>query len=200
VNGDSVTQNPSLGYAYVSRAASQGLRPARDTLEQLDKLLPVAARKRGLALARDLAKAASTSSQPAKASKPIETASAKAAPSPTSQAKIASTRSSTGQLAAAAKRERKSPASGSETSAAPAGAKLAASGSWRIQLGAFSQAGNARALYEKLSSNPALAGRQPLYVAAGAITRLQVGPFESRASADATCRKLAVPCFAVPPK
>jgi TPR repeat protein len=40
-NGDSVTQDPILGYAYVSRAAAQGLAPARDTLAQLNKILPV---------------------------------------------------------------------------------------------------------------------------------------------------------------
>src|SRR6476661_8572103 len=41
VNGDSVTQDPVLGYAYVSRAAAQGLGPAKQTLAQLDKLMPL---------------------------------------------------------------------------------------------------------------------------------------------------------------
>ena len=31
-NGDGVTQDPVLGYAYVSRAAAQGLAPAKETL------------------------------------------------------------------------------------------------------------------------------------------------------------------------
>ena len=44
VNGDNVTQDPVLGYAYVSRAAAQGLEPAKQTLAQLDQLLPSAAR------------------------------------------------------------------------------------------------------------------------------------------------------------
>src|SRR6185437_4105566 len=58
VNGDSVTQDPVLGYAYVSRAAAQGLEPAKQTLDQLDQLLPLADRTRGVAMARELAKAA----------------------------------------------------------------------------------------------------------------------------------------------
>src|SRR4051794_29615613 len=51
-NGDGVTQDPILGYAYVSRAAAQGLAPAKETLDQLDKILPVEDRKKGVAVAR----------------------------------------------------------------------------------------------------------------------------------------------------
>src|SRR5688572_99019 len=50
-NGDGITQDPVLGYAFISRAAAQGLAPAKDTLEQLDKLLPLEDRKKGVALA-----------------------------------------------------------------------------------------------------------------------------------------------------
>src|SRR6185295_12071782 len=57
-NGDNVTQDPVLGYAYVSRAAAQGLAPAKETLAQLDKLLSLEDRKKGLALAMAKAKAA----------------------------------------------------------------------------------------------------------------------------------------------
>ena len=57
-NGDGVTQDPVLGYAYVSRAAAQGLAPAKETLAQLDKILPLADRKKGVALAMAKAKAA----------------------------------------------------------------------------------------------------------------------------------------------
>ena len=46
-NGDGVTQDRVLGYAYVSRAAAQGLEPAKDTLAQLDQLMPVADRQKG---------------------------------------------------------------------------------------------------------------------------------------------------------
>src|SRR4051794_25329505 len=57
-NGDGVTQDPVLGYAYVSRAAAQGLAPAKETLAQLDKILPVEDRKKGVAMALAKAKSA----------------------------------------------------------------------------------------------------------------------------------------------
>src|SRR5690348_17196905 len=86
VNGDSVTQDPALGYAYVSRAASQGLEPAKDTVEQLDKLLTAGDRKRGSDLARQLAKGAphaTPKAAPLKpAAKPLQAATAKP-PQPT---------------------------------------------------------------------------------------------------------------------
>jgi hypothetical protein len=84
-NGDGITQDPVLGYAYVSRAAAQGLAPAKDTLEQLDKLLPVEDRKKGVALAIAKSKAspppsAKTAAKPAKAApKPAKVVAAKSA-------------------------------------------------------------------------------------------------------------------------
>jgi cell division septation protein DedD len=74
-----------------------------------------------------------------------------------------------------------------------------ASGGWRIQLGAFSQKGSAEALYRKLSGT--LAGHQPYYVAAGPITRLQVGGYSSKAAAQSACASLrGQPCFVLPAK
>jgi cell division septation protein DedD len=82
--------------------------------------------------------------------------------------------------------------------AATAPAAVAASGGWRIQLGAFSQRASAETLFRKLSG--ALAGRQPFYVAAGPVIRLQVGPYPSRAAALAACASLSArgqACFPV---
>src|SRR3954469_21583358 len=75
-NGEHVTQDPILGYAYVSRAAAQGLAPAKETLAQLDKLLPVEDRKKGVAIAVAKAKAAPPpATKPAKPTpKPVKTA------------------------------------------------------------------------------------------------------------------------------
>jgi hypothetical protein len=165
VNGDGVTQDPVLGYAYVSRAAAQGLAPAKETLKQLDRLLSLGDRRKGVALARAKAKAAPPpQSKPAR-SKPARVASARPVPAP------------------------KPPA--------PAEQRPAASGAWRIQLGAFSQRGSAEALYRRVAGNSALAGRQAFYIAAGPVTRLQVGPFESKAAAAAACRAIAQACFPV---
>jgi uncharacterized protein len=55
-NGDSVAQDPVLGYAYVSRAAAQGLEPAKNTVAQMDEIMPLAQRKKGVALAMQKAK------------------------------------------------------------------------------------------------------------------------------------------------
>lgn len=203
VNGDSVTQDPVLGYAYVSRAAAQGLQPAKETLDQLDQILPIADRKRGVQIARDLAKAAPPpKSTPANAeSKPVQTATAKAAKpkqvasAPASKPPAAKAAPAPKQTASAA--PPKQPAKAAPVKTVPA---VPATGGWRIQLGAFSQKGSAEALYSKLSGKPALAGRRAFYIPVGPITRLQVGPFESKAAAQAACRAAGVACFPVAAK
>lgn len=160
-NGDSVPQDPVLGYAYVSRAAAQGLEPAKNTVAQMDEIMPLAQRKKGVALAMQKAK---TQSSP-KPKQPAATASSQPKPKP----------------------------------AQPAAA-TAASGAWRIQLGAFSQRSSAEALYRKLAGSPAVAGRRPFLVPAGAVTRLQIGPYASKGAAAAACRSLAArgqACFPV---
>ncbi len=70
-------------------------------------------------------------------------------------------------------------------------APTAASGSWRIQLGAFLVAGNAEAQWTRLKARPALAGADRFLVPAGGLTRLQAGPFASKTAADAACAALA---------
>ena len=76
-------------------------------------------------------------------------------------------------------------------------------GRWRVQLGAFSKRTSAEVLFASLSTTAPLTGRQPFYIEAGAVTRLQVGPFESRSAAAAACAELSKkgqPCFAVAAK
>ena len=120
-NGDGIKQDPILGYAYVSRAAAQGLAPAQATLEQLNQILPVEQRKKALAIAMAKAKAA-----PPPTSKPLAPA---PKPKPVDIAR---------------------PAKSAPAPAVPP-ASPAAGGAWRIQLGAFSQRGSAEALYKKVS-------------------------------------------------
>ncbi|MEO7366270.1 MAG: SPOR domain-containing protein [Sphingomicrobium sp.] len=165
-NGDGVARDPVLAYAYVSRAAAQGLAPAKTTLAQMDQLIPLDRRQKGIALARS--KVASVKPLPAKVAlaKP-----AKVAPTPR-----ASTPAKTQALASVV------------------------TGGWRIQLGAFAKRESAEALFKRLSGSNALAARQPFYIAAGAVTRLQAGPYESRAAAIAACTALSAkgqPCFPV---
>lgn len=151
-NGDGMPSDQVLAYAYVSRAAAQGLAPARTTLAELDKLMPVAERKKGVAIA----------------------------------------------LAQATKG--KAPAAKSAPAARPARATSGASGPWRIQLGAFSQRSSADTLFRRLSGSAPVAGRRSFLVPAGAVTRLQVGPFATRAEAASACAALSgrgQPCFPV---
>jgi hypothetical protein len=166
-NGDGITENKMLGYAYVSRSATQGLVPAQQTLSELDQLMPAADRKKAVALAPAKVKAAPA----AKPAKPLRTAQAKP-PVPKSAPTVT-------------------------PKPAPA---VAATGAWRIQLGAFSQRGAAEALYRRFASKPALSGRAAFYIPVGSMTRLQVGPFASKASAEAACGSLGTACFPVPAK
>lgn len=172
-NGDGVKQDPILGYAYVSRAAAQGLAPAQATLEQLNQILPLEQRKKALSIAMAKAKAA-----PPPTSKPVRVA-AKAqpiSPAPTKPIKV----------------------SGPPTTP-KAIVTTAPGGAWRVQLGAFSQRGSAENLFRKLS--PSLPGKQPVYVVAGAVVRLQAGPYDSRSAAASACGSLhGQPCFPVPVK
>ena len=83
-----------------------------------------------------------------------------------------------------------------KTAVATPAKPVAASGKWRIQLRAFGQRKSAEALYAKLSGK--LGGHQAYYVPAGAVVRLQAGPYESRGAASEACAKLAPqPCFPV---
>ena len=155
-NGDGVAQDPVLGYAYVSRSAAQGLEPAKNTLAQMDEIIPLAQRKKGVALALQKAKTQSTK---------------KSAPKPTQKPPLQTT-------AQKAKSE-------------PPVAVGPVTGAWRIQLGAFSQRSSAEALFRKLSGSAPVAGRQQFLVPAGTVTRLQVGPYASRAAAAAACSALS---------
>jgi cell division septation protein DedD len=176
-NGDGVVRNPVLAYAYVSRAAAQGLAPAKATLAEMDKLIPLDQRQKGVARAQEMAKAEKP--EPPAAAKPRAGGAVHVAENPP------------------AKPAAKPPAK----AAAPA--RAGASGPWRIQLGAFSKRASAEALFKKLSGSGPLAGRQSYFIPVGAITRLQAGPFDSRAAAAAACAALSrqgQPCFPVAAK
>lgn len=174
VNGDGIPRDPVLGYAYVSRAAAQGLAPAKTTLAEMDQVLPLEQRRKGVALALEAAKV-----------KPQAKAGPKTAP------KTAAKPTAPARPAVAA-------------SIPKARASGAADGpGWRLQLGAFSTRAAAEALYRKLSSGGVIAAQQPAYVAAGKITRLQVGFYRTRTDAAAACRGLVSrgqPCFPVATK
>ncbi len=151
-NGDGlIRRDPATAYSYVARAAAQGLAPARTTLAEMEKAVPLNVRRRAVAGAT------------VKSPKPAPTT--------------------------------------SRSLAAPVAPRAPASsqGGWRVQLGAFGQPATAQALFRKLAAGP-LAGKQAFLVPAGAVTRLQAGPYGSQSAASAACSALAArgqACFAV---
>lgn len=179
-NGDGVPEDHVKAYAYVSRAAAQGLAAAKATLADMDAVMPLDQRQQGVAMAQALASARKPAAPPAATPK---TAAAKP---PAAKPPVARLPATKPVAAAPAK----------PAAAAPAKPTVATSGNWRIQLGAFGQRKSAEALYAKLAGK--LAGRQAYYIPVGAVVRLQAGPFESRAAAAAACSRLAPqPCFAL---
>ncbi len=85
----------------------------------------------------------------------------------------------------------KPPAAPVRKAAEPArAASPAANGPWRVQLGAFSVAGNADALWRKLGGKGVLAGKTKILVPSGKLTRLLAGGFASEAAAASACATL----------
>jgi cell division septation protein DedD len=167
-NGEGVAEDHVKAYAYVSRAAAQGLAPAKATLADMDAVMPLEQRQKGIAMAQAMAE---TPTLP---------------PAPTTPLASKSVRTKPESKTVTAK----------PVAASPAPPKPVVSGKWRIQLGAFGQRKAGEALFARLSGK--LAGSQAYYVPAGAVVRLQAGPFESRAAAAAACSRLAPqPCFPV---
>jgi uncharacterized protein len=176
-NGDLVPKDWPRAYAFMQLAASQGLPPAVTNLQQMDQHIPLAERQKGLALARQIGKAAP--GQKAAAPAPVVVATKRPAPGPVARAAV--------------------PPS---VAAAPA-SRAGAGGGWRVQLGAFGSAANAQKAWAGLrAKGGGLAGLQPIFVPAGAVTRLQAGPLASRAAADKACaaaKAAGAACFPVAP-
>jgi hypothetical protein len=214
--GEGVPRDAALGYDYVSKAATLGLEPAKRTLAQID----------ALNAAQETAAASIPAPAPiaAPVATPVEVAAAPpqepaiVPPEPVTQAPVAVAKPPEPaaapkpvEVAAAEPRPVEPPP---EVAPPPKAVEMASievpkkvvaqpkagsapTGAWRVQLGAFSQKGNAEGLYKKLAGTDALTGRKPFYVAAGGVTKLQVGPFESKSAAQAACNALANACMPV---
>jgi len=177
-NGDLVQKDWPRAYALTQLAAAQGLPQAVANLQQMDQHIPLAERQKGLALARQIEKAAPAT----------KAASVRVSP-PRAPVRPA-------QVAGAVARTAVPP-----SAPAPARAAPVAAGRWRVQLGAFSNAANARNAWNGLRAKASgLAALQPVFVPAGAVTRLQAGPLSSRAAADRACasaKAAGAACFPV---
>lgn len=171
-NGDAVPKDWRRAYALMTRASSAGLPQAASTLAEMDRYVPLPDRQAALAMARDLERNAGRPALAAVQPKvapprpaPVATPAPRPAPTPVAKAAPAPT-------------------------AKPAPVR---DGGWRVQLGAFKDAGNARRLWSSVAGK--FAGRQPYYEPAGGNTRLQVGPFASSAEAGRACATIRpTPC------
>jgi cell division septation protein DedD len=183
-NGDLVPRDWPRAYAYMSRAAGQGLPYARTQLAEMDRSLTDADKARGRAIAATL-------------TGPTEVAAAAPPPAPPAPPRIATTQVPPSRPAPA--HTAPAPAVHHETpppAATPAPAP-ASTGRWRVQLGAYSSEANARRAWAGVHGR--LAGLQPYYVRAGTLVRLQAGPLASRAAASQACAAARQACFPVAP-
>jgi cell division protein FtsN len=198
-NGDLVATDWPRAYALMKRAADQGLPQARQSLTQMEAHLSAADRTRGAAMAEAMAARAPATASGTPIEAPVRTAQApvpppvvrvQAPPAPPAPAPAAQPRRTpvappvTVQRQAAPPVVRPAPAPRAET---PAPVRAAASGRWRVQLGAFSNEANARRQWAAVRSVSAVGGLQHQIVRAGAVWRLQAGPLGDRAAATRVC-------------
>jgi len=180
-NGDMAAKDWPRAYALMTQAAAAGLPPAANSLAQMDKYIPAADRQKGIALARQMETGVAVASAPQVPPKPARVAgSATAKARPTEPVKTAAPKA-----------------------APPKAAAPAASGRWRVQLGAYSSPASAREQWEAASKKiAALKGLQPYYEPAGKLTRLRVGPLTDKAAAERLCASAKAAgqgCYTVAP-
>jgi len=191
-------------YALITRASDAGLPQATQTLADMDKYIPEAQRKQGLALAQKYEAAARRPQLPPEVTAPSPS-SIRTTPVPPSQ--VAANNGPGASYprpdnAPTTPRHAETPPPAKPAPARPAPSP-AVHGGWRVQLGAFSTEARARALWETLSPKvPSLRGGQPYLVHAGPVTRLQAGAFASGAEAERACaevKRAANACLTVAP-
>ncbi len=179
-NGEGIEKDWPRAYAYMTRAAGQGLPAAARSLGQMEQFVPAPERQKGIALARQMDRGARGGTPQVAASAPSVGKPAAPAPKPTAIAKA--------------------PGPVAKPVAAPA---VGSGSGWRAQLGAYGSPAAAQAQWTALSRKiPGLGGLRPSYEKAGALTRLRAGPLASRAAVDKICasaKAVGQPCFPVAP-
>ncbi len=212
-NGDLVDKDWVGAYALMTRASAAGLPQASRALAQMDQEIPLAQRQQGQVVARDMeagqmAVAANTPPGAPFAPTPVSPAPGAPAVAPPSAGAVASVGVPPSRPAPTSAPARPMaapiptvsqpvvqapplPARAASARPAPVPA-VAPTGRWRVQLGAFRDRSGAEARWREVSrAVPTLAGRSPMLETAGAITRVQTGPFATRADAERTCRAVA---------
>ncbi|WP_184080928.1 SPOR domain-containing protein [Sphingobium subterraneum] len=213
-NGDLLPKNWVRAYAMMTRASSAGLTQARNSLAQMDQYIPEAQRKEGLALAAQWDKQPSSTvmASAAPASTSPKAPVARPAPAPIRTTDLPPSTPPAASDSGRGTTYAPPPVSGIKPSApAPAPAPKPApampaatpsaptSGTWRIQLGAFSEEARANALWTSLSTKVrGLSAYQPYLVKGDGITRLQAGPLPGQTEAIKLCTAIKAtgnPCI-----
>jgi uncharacterized protein len=212
-NGDGVAKDWVRAYALVTRSSQQGLQQGSTALAQMDGYLSSEQRQQGQALAARIEAdgkaaalrgavggtrvASATTAMPEPRPTRTPAPAATPAPRPTRSPATPPTAKPTPKPVPMPKPATPKPAATpAPKPPKPATPKPAAtSGAWRVQLGAFGDPANARALWSRVAAR--LPGAAPEYLKAGAVTRLQAGPYPSRAAAQAACRGAGVTCVVV---
>lgn len=210
-NGVHIQKDWVRSYALMTRASSAGMGPASRSLSQMDQFIPLEQRQAASVLAGELEQRASrnraaqvagfpiNTTPPPKATKPVAVPPSKipsaTAPGFPSNIPVAGD--------PAPKPVPVKPAPVKVATPKPVPVKTASiDGAWRIQLGAFGEEANAKKLWTSLEGRISeLASLQPYLKASGGITRLQAGPFASKAAAEAMCAKVKATgqaCLSVP--
>jgi cell division septation protein DedD len=223
-NGELVPKDWVRAYALVTLAQQQGLPQASTAMTQMDSYIPLDQRQQGVQLAGELAAEADAtrarqlaavdlgsqvpSGNPAAgsiAAPPMRGPSVAAVtqppmPKPVPKPVTVHSGPPPGVVAPVPK-----PVIAQAVPPAPkprpaVSTTPPASGTWRLQLGAFGQTANANALWGRVKDRPELAGHPRIDVKSGAVTKLQAGGY-SQAGAQAACAKLKAAgfvCVAVP--
>lgn len=201
-NGDSVTKDWTRAFALISRSSQQGLPQASQTLAQMDGYITPDQRRDGLAMAKRIesdghtARLAAATARPPAPDRTAATALDLPAPKVAKVAKAEPIKVAKAEPTPHSAPP-KAPVKPKEPKPAPAPAAVAATGgNWRIQLGAFRDENNARALWGKVGSKT---GGRVNYAKAGDITKVQATGFASKAAAQAACGKAGVACVVVAP-
>ena len=196
-NGDFVEKDWIKAYAMMTRASAQSLPQATSNLAQMDRFIPIEDRRRAIELAGQM-------EQDEKRIRTAQVGGLRSSPS-TGAVKTAELPPSRPAMpdpapapitpgvtyAEAPKPLPAAPVAAAAPATTTAPVKAAASGDWRVQLGAFSDEAKAKSLWNSLESRvSALSGLQPYLVKAGGITRLQAGPFATQTQAESMCKSV----------
>lgn len=207
-NGEMVAKDWVRAYALITLAQNAGLDQATRARAQMDEYIPIEQRRRGVALSTDLAmEAEARRQQQADAADygvpapqvavvtptPVPAPMPAPVPAPSQLPRDNPAQAGADYTLPPATQQAETVAPPPARTAEPAPrpqAPAAMTGPWKVQLGAFSQAGGADRLWARLEGNPALAGAQKLLERQGNITRLKAGGYASRAAAQAACNRL----------